>query len=388
MGLTYFSYGQSDPEPKFGIKWNGFVKTDMMFDTRQTVNAREGHFMILPSAEDYDADNDGTNDTTDDLNDQSNFNILSIQTRLKGTISGPDFFGMKTSGVIEAAFFGNSNGTTGEFRLRHAFVKLSNEKLDLLIGQYWHPMFVTAVFPGTYSFNTGVPFQPFSRNPQLRVTTKGDVKFIGVLFTERDFKTRGASVSQSGIPQLHAQVQFGSKDKTLGGLGVNLKHSRPALGADNLTSTSFIGYVRTKLGNATWKAEAIYGQNMSDVLQIGGFGVDSDGDFINNDTLTLWSEFSGDLSENTEWGIFGGYTQNGGFGETVAYVDGFLGNSIENAFRVSPRFGWKSGKLKLGIEGEFTTAQYGGIDGDGDLSSSGIDSVNNIRLLTTAIYAF
>jgi len=100
MGLTYFSFGQSDTEPKFGIKWNGFVKTDMMYDTRQTVNAREGHFNILPSAESLDDDGK-------DLNDQANFNILSIQSRLKGTISGPDFFGMKTSGVIEAAFFGN-----------------------------------------------------------------------------------------------------------------------------------------------------------------------------------------------------------------------------------------------------------------------------------------
>ncbi len=384
-----FNYGQTkDSENQFGIKFSGFVKTDMMYDTRQTVAAREGHFMILPAAEDYDKDDDGIDDVSDDLNAQANFNILSIQSRLKASITGPDFFGMKTSGVIEAAFFGNSNETTGELRLRHAFVKLSSESVDILIGQYWHPMFVTSCFPGVYSFNTGVPFQPFSRNPQFRITTKGNVRFIGALFTERDFKTRGASVSQSGIPQLHAQLQIGSAKSTIGGFGVNLKHARPALGEDNLSSFAAIGYFRTKLGETTWKTEATYGQNMSDVLQVGGFGVDGDGDFINNKTFSAWTEFSADFSDSMEWGIFGGYTKNGGYGETISYVNGFLGSNIESAFRISPRIGWKSGKLKIGIETEFTNAQYGSIDGNGDITSTDVDAVGNFRLLTTAIYKF
>jgi len=380
IALINISYSQSDEaEKKFGINWSGFVKTDFMYDSRQTVNAREGHFNILPAAANFVGG--------EDLNDQTNFNILSIQTRLKASISGPDFFGMKTSGAIEAAFFGNTDGSTGELRLRHAFVQLSNDKVDILMGQYWHPMFVTAVFPGVYSFNTGVPFQPFSRNPQLRVTTKGDVKFIGVLFTERDFKTRGASVSQSGMPQFHAQLQFGNASSTLGGLGFNLKSSRPALGEDNFTSTAFIGYFRTKLGKTTWKAEATYGQNMTDLLQIGGFGINGGGDYENNETLSMWTEFSADFSETMEWGLFGGYSENGGFGEPITYVNGFLG-TVANAFRVSPRIGWKSGNLKIGVEGEFTNAQYGSIDTNGDISSTGIDSVNNFRLLTTAIYKF
>lgn len=379
IALLNLSYGQTkETKKQFGITWSGFVKSDFMYDTRQTVNAREGHFNILPAAENLVGGKD--------LNNQSNFNILSIQSRLKGAISGPDFFGMKTSGVIEAAFFGNSNGTTGEVRLRHAFVQLSNDKVAILMGQYWHPMFVTAVFPGTYSFNTGVPFQPFSRNPQLRITTKGTVKFIGVLFTERDFKTRGASVSQSGMPQIHTQLQFGNAISTLGGLGFNLKSSRPALGEDNLTSTAFIGYFKTKLGKSTLKAEVTYGQNMTDLLQIGGFAINNNNNYVNNKTLSVWTELSGDFSKTMEWGIFGGYLANGGFGESVTYVDGFLG-TVENAFRFAPRVGWKSGSLKIGFEGEFTNAQYGSIATNGDITSV-LDSVNNFRLLTTAIYKF
>jgi len=383
LGLTYYTYGQAtDATPAFGVKWTGFVKTDYMFDTRQTINSREGHFMILPAAEKLV--------NGEDVNDQTNFNILSIQTRLKAGITGPDFFGMKTSGAIEADFFGNSGTGLDDvngFRLRHAFVQLSNDKVEILMGQFWHPMFITSVFPDVYSFNTGVPFAPFSRNPQLRLTTKGKVRFMGALFTERDFQTRGASVSQAGIPQLHAQLQFGSVANSLGGFGVNFKSARPALGLDNVTSTSFVGYFRTQLGKTTWKAEAIYGQNMSDILQISGFGT-ANGDYVNNDTFTAWTEFNADFSETMEWGVFGGYTKNGGYGEAITYSNGFLGNNVESAFRVSPRIGWKSGKMKIGIEGEFTSAQYGTIDTDGSMRTTGIDPVGNFRLLTTAIYNF
>lgn len=375
------SYGQSqDSKNNFGVKWSGFVKSDFMFDTRQTLNAREGQFNILPLPENMVKG--------EDINDQSNINFLSIQSRLRASISGPDFFGLKTSAVIEAGFFGNTNATIGEARLRHAFVKLSNEKVEILMGQYWNPMFITAVFPGTYSFSTGVPFQPFGRNPQLRITTKGNVKFIGVLYTERDFKTRGASLSQSGMPQVHAQLQFGSVKKTIGGLGLNLKSVRPALGSNNLTSFAGVGYFRTKIGDTTWKLEATYGQNMSDLLQISGFGETTNGDFVNNNTFSTWTEFSADFSETMEWGLFGGYSKNGGFGESITYVNGFLGNNVESAFRVSPRIGWKSGKLKLGVEADYTNAQYGSIDSNGDIDTVGIDAVYNVRLMTTAIYKF
>jgi hypothetical protein len=152
-----------EEEKSYGIKFSGFVKTDVFYDTRQTVSIREGHFLLFPAAKDLDADNN-------DINGKSGFNILSIQTRLLGKITGPDAFGAKTSGLIEADFFGNENSSFSDvngFRLRHAFVKLNWQKTELLIGQFWHPMFVTDCYPGVISFNTGAPFQPFSRNPQI-----------------------------------------------------------------------------------------------------------------------------------------------------------------------------------------------------------------------------
>lgn len=388
IGLTYVNYGQStNSDNNFGIEWHGFVKVDYMFDSRQTVNAREGHFLLFPSGENLDIANG------DDLNSQANFNILAVQTRLTGKISGPDFFGMKTSGVIEGAFFGQSDANINSFRLRHAFVKLSNDKVDIIMGQYWHPMFVTAVFPGTYSFNTGVPFQPFSRNPQFRITTKGNVRFIGVVFSERDFASRGPAgttskyVRDAGMPQLHAQLQFGGKE-FLGGFGANLKSLRPALGSDNVTNTAFIGYMKTKLGSATFKLEGIYGENMADLLSISGLAEDTSGGYTPNKTLSVWGEISGG-KENFEWGLFTGYTKNDGFKDKVGGSIWGLAPTIDNAFRVSPRMGWKSGKMKLGVELEYTSAQYGALGSDNQtIDTTGFDTVSNFRTLITAVYAF
>lgn len=386
MGLTYYSYGQSaDGDQKFGIDWGGFVKVDYMFDSRQNVTAREGHFLLFPANE--------NNVNGEDINDQANFNILAVQTRLTGKITGPDFFGMKTSGVIEGAFFGHSDSDINGFRLRHAFVKLSNDKIDIIMGQYWHPMFVTDVFPGTYSFNTGVPFQPFSRNPQFRISTKGNVRFTGVMFSERDFASRGPAgttskyVRDAGMPQLHAQLQFGGKE-FLGGFGANLKTLRPALGADNVTNTAFIGYMKTKLGNATFKLEGVYGENMTDLLSIGGMAEDTSGGYTSNKTFTVWGELSGG-KDTIEWGLFSGYTKNDGFKDAVGGAIYGLGPTIDNVFRVAPRLGWKSGKMKIGVEVEYTSALYGTIDSNGkDINTQGIDAVSNVRGLVTAVYGF
>ncbi|MCF6212507.1 MAG: hypothetical protein L3J45_00615 [Flavobacteriaceae bacterium] len=388
MGLTYFGYGQAKKaDQKFGIKWHGFVKADYMYDTRQNVTAREGHFLLFPSGENIDIA------SGNDLNSQANLNILAVQTRLTGKISGPDFFGMKTSGVIEGAFFGQANANINSFRLRHAFVKLSNDKFDIIMGQYWSPLFVTAVYPGTYSFNTGVPFQPFARNPQIRITTKGNVRFIGVIYSERDFASRGPAgttstyLRNSGFAQVHAQLQFGGKE-FLGGFGVNLKPLRPELGKNTITNTTLISYMKAKLGSATFKLEVVYGENMSDELSISGLAEAVGGGYTANKTLSVWSELSG-KGKSTEWGIFTGYSKNNGFNDPVGGAIWGLAPTMDHAFRFAPRVGWFSGKMKIGTELEFTSAQYGELAANNkDISTTGFNSVNNVRLLVTAIYGF
>ncbi|RKX23129.1 MAG: hypothetical protein DRP35_00100, partial [Candidatus Zixiibacteriota bacterium] len=147
-----FAQEKVDNQAEFGIKFNGYVKTDIMYDSRQIIAAREGHYLLYPAAELLDIN-------SKDINAKDNLNILAIQTRLTSRISAPNALGAKVSGLIEAAFFGQTEGDINGFRLRHAFLKMQWEKSSLLIGQYWHPMFVTEVHPATLSSNAGLPIQ-------------------------------------------------------------------------------------------------------------------------------------------------------------------------------------------------------------------------------------
>ena len=126
--------------PLFGFTFSGYVKTDIIFDSRQTVGLREGQFLQYPDIVLKDAEEN-------DINAKSNFNMLSIQTRLAGAFTGPDVFKAKSSAYIEGEFFGNINTAINSFRLRHAWVKLAWTHTELLVGQYWHPMFVANCAP-------------------------------------------------------------------------------------------------------------------------------------------------------------------------------------------------------------------------------------------------
>ena len=117
-------------------------------------------------------------------------------------------------GVVEADFFGNENAAfvdANGFRLRHAYAQLSWKKTQLLFGQYWHPMFVPACYSEVISFNTGAPMQPFSRNPQLRLTRQlGRFSLIAVMAAQRDFTSPGGSNVQrnAALPEFHLQLQY------------------------------------------------------------------------------------------------------------------------------------------------------------------------------------
>ncbi len=64
----------------------------------------------------------------------------------KSSITGPDAFGAKTSGVIEADFFAQLNPNINLLRLRHAYVKFNWEHLEFLAGQTWNPLFRYRLF--------------------------------------------------------------------------------------------------------------------------------------------------------------------------------------------------------------------------------------------------
>lgn len=428
--LSFFVNAQEKKEePKFGISFSGFVKTDVFYDTRQTVNIREGHFLLYPDSTYRDANKK-------DMNAVPNFNILSIQSRLKGAITGPDAFGAKTSGVIEADFFGNSGSGLDDvngFRLRHAIVKLNWKTTELLVGQYWHPMFIAESFPDVISFNTGAPFQPFSRNPQIRVTKKvGPVKLIACVYSQRDFQGVGPDggntkyLRNSGVPDANFQIQFKPDSaEHLFGIGIDYKILNPRLYSEmtvtpsrivvdtntwvattipavtkkyavdeSIGSLSAEAFMKFKLKPVTIKIEGVYAQNAYDLTMIGGYGVKKvtdpvtgEREYTNLTTVSGWTEIQTN-GKKFQFGLFAGYTKNMGAKDTIAGTIYARGSNIDNVFRVAPRFVFISGKLNIALEIEHTIATYGKANGNSKGNVTGEKAVADTRALLAFIYKF
>jgi hypothetical protein len=395
-----FSVSAQEKDEGLGIKFNGFVKNDIFYDSRQTVSAREGHFLLWPTPESMDINGK-------DINAKSNLNMLAVQSRLSGTITGPDAFGAKTMGKIEGDFFAQANDNINLFRLRHAFVKLSWDNTHLLFGQYWNPFFVTDCFPGTVSFNTGSPIQPFARNPQVRLTQSfGALKIIAAALGQRDYSTRGKFgpssdyLRNSGMPDMHLQVHLNTSNLTAGA-GLAYKKIVPRLKTDSLIKTneevsglSLIAFSKLTLDPLTIKIEAMSGQNTADVLNISGFAVKTIEPATDERTyaplrnLSVWTDIHTN-GDKFQVGVFAGYAENNGTEETIdnQQIIYGLGTNIASLYRISPRIVFNSGKVRFGIEGEYTSATFGA-DYDENAVPTDTHTTSNMRVIFSTYYFF
>jgi hypothetical protein len=394
----------ADTPPVFGIKLNGFVRNDFFVDSRQTQGIREGSVSLWPK--DLAKDESGK-----DINAAPSFNMLGINSRLGGTITGPDAFGAKTSGLLEMEFFGSSENDVGVVRLRHAWMKLDWAKTQLAFGQFWHPLFVPKCFPGVANFNTGILFQPFNRSPQIRMTNKlsKDISLILAAIAERDFVSSGptpgiaSDFQRNGvIPGLHAQLQLKTAN-VVAGVAVDYKTLRPRLSIgtntalkkvnEKVSGVSFMAYLKLVGKKVTFKAEGLLGQNMTDQVMLGGYlayGTASAETYKATKTNSVWFELMSN-SKTVVPALFVGYTKNAGAdaGAISAYGRGIgiSGRGIDNLFRISPRIDFLAGKFKITPEVEYTRAGWGSLGNDGKVTGT-ISNTANVRFLLLTQFSF
>lgn len=383
-------------EKALSFKISGFVKTDYWYDSRKVIAAREDLFLLLPANILPDA-------RGVDLNGDPSFNFSAITSRITGHISGPDAFNAKTSGLIEADFSGVTNSDINGFRLRHAYVKLEWEKFDLMLGQYWHPMFATGAVPTVVSLNTGAPFQPFIRNPLVSLTFKsGNLQTLLAAIAQRDNASDGPQgtspeyLRNSTIPNLHLQFIY-TINSTTAGLAADYKVIRPRMVTETFLKTdqtlsthAFMGYIRHNPGHWDLKAKAIWGQNMSEHLIMGGYAesyIDPETRFVTYTPLNhlmTWGNII--YGENIQVGLFGGYAHNFGASDEVAGSYYGRGHNIAYLYRIAPSVSFISGRVQFSTELEYTAAAYGDPDSNGIVRNH--QEVANTRLIFTAFYFF
>ena len=387
---------EKQDEKDWGIGFSGFIKSDYWYDSRQVVASREDLFLFYPANE-Y-LDNHGS-----DINDSPGFNYSAITSRLKGDINGPEAFGAETSGVIEADFSGVTNENINSFRLRHAFGKLRWENSEVLFGQYWHPMFVPEVFPKIISLNTGAPFQPFIRSPQISYTQFYEKFSLNLtLLSQRDNSSDGplgfdnTYMRNALVPNVHLQLQYKGNDHVFGIAG-DYKILRPQLETDSLVKTqetidsySFMGYWKYSDEDFTWQTKAIYGQNLTEHLLLGGYAVktiDRENGvktYTPTNHMFLWGNIL--YGSDIRFGLFGGFAKN--FGTFHSNVGEYYsrGENIDYVYRIAPSVSFISNSVQISAELEYTVAAYGEPDNKGLIDNS--SEVSNIRGLVALFYYF
>ncbi len=365
------------------VSVSGFIKFDGYYDTHSMVAAREGHYALYPS----------------DTDDNSQLNFVMFQSRFRFKTPALVIPVGNVTGLIEADFFGTTNGYENQVRLRHSMIKIQQENLSVIIGQYWTPLFNANVYPNTISFNTGVPFQPFARMPQIRVSYNASksLSILGALTMQRDaFQEISGNETQmdAATPGSHIHVRL-TTPILHAGVGLYHKVISPA-SEETLSSMVYTMYGKMVFPKMEIKGKWIYGQDLADHIMLGGYAAISDtinhtNRFENAITSSEWLDFSYTFSTMTI-GWFWGYTENLGLETTVQnneIVDfQSRGSNIKRVTRYSPRIQIQWENLQFATEFEYTSADY--VDGmDAHLVPAGsIKTRLNCRSLFAAYLFF
>jgi len=383
-----------DPVPKF--KLYGFVGNDFFYNSRLNQESTDGMISLFPKPIDLNADGI-------DKNAVSQAEMLSINTRIGLDINGAPVFGATSTAKIEADFAG-FGASFYVLRIRQAYVRLNWSKTELLVGQTWHPMYGN-VMPTTISMNGGAPFQPFNRSPQIRLkqNLSASLSLTAAALYQMQYISQGPIGSSNTylknalIPDLFLGLEAKTKHWT-SGIGGDVKTIKPLV--EKITSVSAEAYTQYANNKLLVKAKTIWGENMSDHLMLGGYGVTStvagDSAYTNFNTLSSWINVL--YGTRLQVGILLGLSQNLGTNELLAAkstgkftVYGYGSDNtnqtqINRFYRIAPSVIYHLPNMKFGIEYDFTSAVYGKLQSNGRATNP--YDVNNHRVIASVCYLF
>lgn len=401
---TLAVFAQQETKQETSVSLYGFVRSDFFFDSRAIKSGIQELYALYPMYTNLNANGD-------DLNAVTNAGFNSVTSRFGVNIAGTGILGAKSSqSAIEMDFCGAPNYWI--VRLRQAYIKLNFESAELMVGQSWHPLFTTAVMPNVLSLNTGSPFQPFNRSPQIRYDyMKGNLKWTAAGVWQMMYMSSGPSGSSVSyhrnalVPNLYASVEF-KKDEWLGGLGLDYKCILPeryklngsgvtVINEKRLHTPTVVAYGLYKTPELLVQAKALLGQNLVDQNLIGGYAITPSHDYIPYNTLSSYVNMvSGKVHQV---GMLAGYSSILGPATSLPAGSLFYGMGAENAnlpsekmtkalYRLSPSYSYNVGKWKVGAELEITAADWSVRQIDGGLNR--YETTTNYRLYAIAMYKF
>lgn len=386
----------------------GFVRNYFSIDTRENVAGTGDIFNYLPKDNNWnqtETEAAASGIEREDLNAQTTMRFLSLTTRVGLDIK--DYRWGKTcfGGKIEADFYAGLTGSTGtaQLRLRQAYMTLSWDSLrmngdalarvDLQLGQAWHPL--AADMPDVISLNTGAPFNPFSRTPQIKMDAR-----LGKYFTltasalwQMQYTSAGPEGASANYlkyactPEAYLGLSYHPNTNVLlrGGvdiLSISPRHTGTVQDAqgqevmvkvsDRITTFSPFLYLQYKYKDFSLKAKTVFAQAGEHLNLNGGYGVkriNDDGSWEYTPTRNSSSWISLTYGKQVKGILFAGYVRNFGTKDALTTnangdIQGFYFSknsfaTMNRLWRLSPTVLFTWGKFQLGAEYEITSAQYG-----------------------------
>ena len=208
-------------------------------------------------------------------------------TRINFTFNAPPVLGKwAPRATIEADFFGGFNGAPPfgdeqpQFRVRHAFVDLSDGRTTLRLGQFWAPLFNTDIpvslshfafpvglgsggvvgwrFPGVFLYHDLTPTNPFKIQLQVAVL-KGSGADVGGGI---------GSGEASGRPQFETRLNVARKFSNLSWNGYAVYHldwknlNAPGTPANDITTWGVETGHNITAGSFTLHGNFYYGKGL------------------------------------------------------------------------------------------------------------------------------
>ena len=414
------------------FKFYGFIRNYFTYDSRESVAGTGDLFNYIPK-------DVKLNEYGEDLNEQSSFRFLALTSRVGVDVSGYYIGNVHLGAKIEADFYSGlskastnvglpsttSVSGTAAMRLRQAYATVTWKDLPmgdkkasvgLKIGQAWHPM--GADFPQSFSLEVAAPFGPFSRTPLVQMDANLGSNWIITAATiwQQQYTSNGPSGSvadymkYSGIPEFYAGVTY-KKGGFLGRVGLDVLSIKPRVQgknsdgvtvkvSDRITTASPFMYLQYTKDLFSLKAKTIYATAGEHIGIMSGYAKvdeyeDGSWDYAPLHNTASWVC----LSYGKKWQgvLLLGYTKNLGLSEgesdkpvTAENIyfnkNGFA--NLNQVYRINPEIVYNFGKLTLGLEYQYTAAQYGDTFNNKGLATENLRWVANNRIQSIVRFNF
>ena len=400
------------------FKFYGFVRNFFAFDTRESVSSLGDLFYYLPK--DVAMNEDGSQD----LNARTSFRFLALTSRLGVDVYGYRIGRTDFGAKVETDFYAGLTGVSGtaQLRLRQAYMTIgwndlrmgdeNKASVSLKLGQAWHPM--AADQPHVLALETGTPFNPFSRTPQVLMDASLGRHFIlsaGAIWQMQyqsagpegasanyikygctpegylgvTFRTGGGFLAKAGVSVLSIKPRSTGTGTYRDGDGYS---QRTVKVSDRITTASPYLYLQYRKGKFEAKAKTVFSQAGEHMNLMSGYGIswmgpapaemdaagyDGHYEYVPLRASSTWAS----VSYGRKWQVMlmGGYIRNLGSAkpfvtdlteQNTDYVEtshvyfsknGF--SNLNSMWRVVPTIACNVGKFTLALEWNVTSAQYG-----------------------------